>query len=480
MPHIDMPTSRCQVGLARADITPTVGTYHRMWGAALHDQSTGVHRPLTATALALKAQDAHDGPGEIVFLALDHCLFWDAEMREFLSYLEKQTGLDRSQIQVVFSHTHGAGLMDRSREKLPGGDRIAPYLQKTAETSARLIQEARSARKEAILTYSTGRCSLARHRDFYDDQTRQIVCGYNPQGPADDTVLVIRIANPAGKLLGTLVNYACHPTTLAFENTLISPDFIGALQETVEMNTQAPCIFLQGASGDLGPRHGFVGDPAVADRNGRELAFAVLSTLEALDPPDSRFRYVGPVISGATLGIWKHEPAPEHGQGRWTLENQTVALPYRADLPTLEKTRVERDEWFAEEEKARSAGDAVRVRDCRAMIERKDRLITRLQVLPPGKEFPMPVLLLQLGDAIWVGVEGEHYQILQTELRKRFPQVPLVVMTLVNGSRCFYLVPKEAYGKGIYQESVAVLAPGSLEQLIETIAERMKRLISAQ
>ena len=49
-----------------------------------------------------------------------------------------------------------------------------------------------------------------------------------------------------------MVNYACHPTTLAWENTLISPDFPGAMREVVERATAAPCVFLQGASGDLG------------------------------------------------------------------------------------------------------------------------------------------------------------------------------------------------------------------------------------
>src|SRR6202008_789756 len=103
-----------------------------------------------------------------------------------------------------------------------------------------------------------------------------------------------------------VVNYACHPTTLAWDNTLISPDFPGALREVVEQATGAPCVFLQGASGDLGPRQGFVGDTAVADRNGRQPGFAVLAALEALPPPASRFAYTGSVVSGATLGSWAH------------------------------------------------------------------------------------------------------------------------------------------------------------------------------
>src|SRR6185369_13887791 len=120
--------------------------------------------------------------------------------------------------------------------------------------------------------------------------------------------------------LATIVNYACHPTTLAWENALISPDFPGAMREVVEGTTGVPCLFLQGASGDLGPREGFVGDPAVADRNGRQLGHVALAALEALPPPGTRFEYEGPVISGATLGAWRHVPLGAESlrrQARW-------------------------------------------------------------------------------------------------------------------------------------------------------------------
>ena len=47
------PSARCYAGAARADMTPPVGMYTRMWGAALHDCHTAVHKPLLATALVI-------------------------------------------------------------------------------------------------------------------------------------------------------------------------------------------------------------------------------------------------------------------------------------------------------------------------------------------------------------------------------------------------------------------------------------------
>src|SRR5579862_9202720 len=58
---VPTPTSRLKVGHARAEITPPVGIYHRMWGAARHDRATGVHRSLLGDVLVLAALDG-DAP----------------------------------------------------------------------------------------------------------------------------------------------------------------------------------------------------------------------------------------------------------------------------------------------------------------------------------------------------------------------------------------------------------------------------------
>jgi hypothetical protein len=474
MRRIDTPQSVCRFGLARADITPPVGIYHRMWGAATHDRASGVHRPLTATACVFRSDE--DADVLQVVVALDHCLLWHKEMDALLAAVTARSGLSREQVVVAFSHTHGAGLMGLERVALPGGDLIPPYLESLGRTVAELIVQARDRMRYACIVYGTGRCSLAAQRDMWDEASRQYVCGLNPAGPADDTVVVARITDDAGQTLATFVNYACHPTTLAWENTLISPDYVGAMRDVVEQETGAPCVFLQGASGDLGPRHGFVGDAAVADRNGRQLGHAALSALNALPPAATSFHYHGPVVSGATLGTWAHvalsadelKDKSFFRRRHWTLD-----LDYRPELPTTAAAEAERTCWQAEEREALARGDMAKARDCRALVERHTRWLTRLAALPPGRSFPLPITLWRMGDAFWLAVEAEHYQLLQTALRGRLPGVPIVVMTIANGSRAAYLPTAETYGKGIYQESIAVLARGSLEKLIEALGREM-------
>lgn len=465
MPHVETPQSRCLAGVARIDITPPVGIYHRMWGAAQHDRATGVHRPLLATSLCLEELDNPDN--RCVIVALDQCLLDDAEMRMIRDAVARAVGQHPDEPRICLSHTHGSGWMSRSRGHLPGGELLGDYLDSLARRAADVAAKAAANVRPATLLFAHGRCSLAAHRDFFDERTGRFVCGFNPTGPADDTVLVARIVADAGETLGTLVNYACHPTTLAWQNTLLSPDYIGAMRETIERETHAPCVFLQGASADLGPREGFVGDAAVADRNGRQLGHAALAAVESLPPAGTAFTYSGPVLSGATLGVWRHESLSDdilQRHAQWSSTTKTLPLAYRSDLPTFAQTNEQLTFWTAEQTRA----TAERAAECRAKIEQMNRQLARLAAVV-GETFPFPFAVTCIGDAIFVFTAGELYQEFQIELRHRWPGRPVVVATNCNGWHPGYLPTAATYGRGIYQEAITTVAPGSLETLLDAV-----------
>jgi hypothetical protein len=478
---IETPQARCRAAVARCDITPPVGIYHRMWGAALHDRATGVHRPLEATLLWLEPQSPSTGEPQII-VTLDHCILDAQELHSIRQSVQRTSNVGYENILVTLSHTHGAGWMSRTRSDLPGGELLGPYLDHLAVQMGDLAREAESRVAPARIVYAAGRCNLAAHRDYLDVERERYVCGFNPAGYADDTLLLARILCDSETTLATIVNYACHPTTLAWENTLISPDWVGAMRQVIEQTEGGLCLFLQGASGDLGPREGFVGDTAVADRNGRQVGHAALSTLATLSPPGTEYRYAGPVISGTAIGTWRHEPQTDDArsrQTRWCWEQLVVELPYRHDLPTLEQTTSEQEHWLAEEARAREANDELRVRDCRAQVEQRTRQINRLKNLVPGRCYPLPLRLGILGDAIWVFVPGELYQIFQITLRERFAPHPVFVTTLTNDWQPGYIPPASSYGYEIYQEVIAATSPGCLESLLETISRRLKKLLKS-
>jgi hypothetical protein len=470
---VETPQARCLVGLARTDITPPIGIYHRMWGAAAHDRAEAIHRPLFASALWLQPISHASGNMRRILIAVDHCILEGDEQTRLRQAVAEATQTPLDQISICLSHTHGSGWTSRARADLPGGELIGPYLDRLAGQLAELAIAARGTLAPATITFGHGRCKLAAHRDYWDEQAGRFVCGFNPDGPADDTLLIGRITDDAGAIRAVLVNYACHPTTLAWDNRAISPDWIGAMRETIETVAGGICVFFQGASGDLGPREGFVGDSAVADRNGRQVGYAALAALEALPPAGTHFAYSGPIISGTWIGTWRHELLDEQAlsnESIWRWKRQVVDLIYRPELPSIEETDRERAKFEALEREARATGDPARQRECRAKVEQMTRQLTRLKSLPPGKTYPCQVTAGQLGDSLWVLVPGELYQVFQTTLRQRFAPHPVIVATLTNDWHPGYIPAAASYGYGIYQDEIAAVAPGSLETLLESVS----------
>ena len=70
--------------------------------------------------------------------------------------------------------------MDLSRQELPGGELIAPYLAEIGQKIADACLSLSDALIPAWLTAGTGNCGLATNRDFFDLEREGFVCGFNP------------------------------------------------------------------------------------------------------------------------------------------------------------------------------------------------------------------------------------------------------------------------------------------------------------
>lgn len=432
------------IGVARMDITPPIGIHARCWGAAKHDVPTGVHRPLTLTTITF---ERHRLDTPLVLMSAD-LMSWrsrDAEAAVIGKILE-ESRLPRENLMFCLTHTHAAPSVRREDADKPGGALIEAYQQQLVRTSLGSIREAQVSKCNATLTWAYGRCDLAANRDFAEPGGSRVLCGFNPEGQADDTLLVGRICDDTGKIVATIVNYACHPTTLAWENTLLSPDFVGAMREGVETHAGSPCLFLQGVSGELAPAEQYVGDPSVADRHGRRLGFAVLSTLEGMAPPGTQLKYQGVMESGAPLAMWRPEKVP--ASTTLSAKTRDVELP----LKPMPSARELEEHW-------RACDDPV-------LKERLWRKLGVRRVVGDGETSPMPLFVWRLGDACLVGQPNEAYSQFQIELRRAFPDRAIAVMNLVNGS-AGYLPPSEMYDRDCYQVTQSPFSRGSLENLIQ-------------
>jgi len=127
-------------------------------------------------------------------------------------------------------------------------------------------------------------------------------------------------------------------------------------------------------------------------------------------------------------------------------------------------------DWQRQQREADARGDTLAARDLGARAERARRWLGRMQDLPQGGTYRMRCWVYRLGDAFWVASGGEPYSALQVELRRRFPQHPILCSPLAGDMQVAYLLSAERYGRGLYQEEPSILAPGCLEQLTGALA----------
>lgn len=450
--RIRIPRTRARLGVARRDITPPVGIRAKNWGPADWERSEGAHRPFELTALAVIAGDERPR----LLLAVDGT-WWRrvADEQGVRGAILSGLGLDPDQLMLSLSHTHAGAVLCAADAHLPGGELIPGYLEALSAAGVAAGREALDSAVPGLIEWTTGTCTLAADREL--DVDERALVGYNPAAVADDTVTIGRLSVD-GAVRGTLVNYACHPTTLAWQSREVSPDYVGAMREIVESATGAPCLFVQGASGELAPREQYTGDVAVADRHGRSLGHAVLAALDALPAPGEELTLDGVVESGAPLAIWAGRAA-DGGEGS-AGSVTSVELPLR-DLPTLDELA---EEW--------------KDIDPRSREERLGRARNLREGYIDGPTVSHPVWAWRLGDAVIVGHPGEAYSRLQTTLRARFPESPIVVMNLTNGPGFVYLPTRDAYDRGAYQAWQTPLAPGALDLLEEHAVEVVAALLT--
>lgn len=250
--------SGLRAGAAKQDITPPIG--FPMWGyGARHDMpSVGVHDPLYARALVLEA----DGR-RIALVGLD---LGRAPTRHSMAAIRARVkaGAGIDHVFLVGSHTHHGPVIEI--DTWP--DKKRPYTRELEEKLSAVILEAAKQLRPARLGVAAKEVGWNRNRHSKRDDK-----------PVDRELLVLRVEDRAGKPIAHAVNFAAHPTMHDAKMLEFSADFPGAMAGLVEKETGVPCLFLQGASGDLSANAGAERGP---ERFGQALGREVLELTKRL------------------------------------------------------------------------------------------------------------------------------------------------------------------------------------------------------
>jgi neutral ceramidase len=241
-----------RAGAATVDITPPLG--FAMWGyAARKDQpSVGVRDPLRARALVLVAGDTR-----LALVSLDLGRGPTRASMTVIRQRLKGTGLDH--IFLVASHTHHGPVLEL--DNWPSEKKS--YVHELERKITDVVLNAANHVKPARLGLASKQTNLNRNRHSKRDDA-----------PIDRELLVMRVEDCEGNAIAHAVNFAAHPTLRDIAERRFSADYPGVLADLVEKETKAPCLFLQGAAGDLSAKLSGGGG---ADKFGQALGQEVLA-----------------------------------------------------------------------------------------------------------------------------------------------------------------------------------------------------------
>ncbi|MFO0815851.1 MAG: neutral/alkaline non-lysosomal ceramidase N-terminal domain-containing protein [Gemmatales bacterium] len=221
-----------QAGFAQRDITPEVGKDKPpvyMAGFGQNRIATGVQDPLFARAVVLS-----DGTNKIALVSLDIVGFFYPNALNVRNALPGYT-------HVVVSSTHNHEGPDTmglwGPNPLKNGINLE-YLKRVEQEAIAAVQAA-----EKNLADCTAKYGTVRAPELLIDSREPYIL--------HDDLYALQFTKTDGKPLGILINWHCHPETLADKNTKISADYVGYCCEALEKSHGCPIAYFTGTVGGL-------------------------------------------------------------------------------------------------------------------------------------------------------------------------------------------------------------------------------------
>ena len=448
------PNFSGKIGFARADMTPAIGIYSKNWGASTKSILTKNHSPIMIHVVTFSSSE-----GQYVLATFDLVTFpnhLEYTPKSLIASISKEFEIPEANIILHCTHTHSGPSVDINRAQEPGGEKILPFLESLKANLMKAIKASILNEEEAVLEWETGTSPLATNRDFMNND--RVVVGFNPVIEADQTLLVGRVTNSNCQEMFYLVHYACHPTTLAWDNEHFSSDYVGVLRSTVEKLSGKPCVFLLGSAGDQAPKNQYKGDTNWAEKNGKILAYSAMSLIESMNAPQKQISFSRVVESGAPLAVW--DQIDYRAQANTKSEIINLSLKIKDSYPKM----------------AQLLDQKAKCKD-HFLLERINRSISLRKAIGDVDQLESPLWVWQLGRTFMIAVPNEAYSYLQKTLREDFPEYAVLPLNLANGAQS-YLPHQQQYDRlDTYAVWVALFERGSLEIVYEAIKSSIQNMI---
>ncbi len=408
-----------QAGAAKIDITPAEGAQLPMSGyAGRTDGFKGIHDHIYARAIVVG-----DGAKFAAIVAWELIGVPTNVWEELSRRIAKETGISPENLLLAAVHDHSApspaGMYGNNSPK------SVEYTKTLEDATVEAIRKAKENLQPARIGVGTSKAYVNINRREYSP-VRGWWLGYNPDGPSDKTVAVIRLDALSGKPIAFLINYPVHAVVMGPDNYQISGDIAGATSRFVEN-------YYRGKPED-NPRS----DAGAKMRRRKE------------------------EFTEGVVAVWTSGAAGDQNP---------ISEARNSDF-----TLVDALGTMLGEQSVRAAG-AVHTTD-RARIWGKQEVITcpgrKLEAGPrPRKEYKwedsdpvnIRLSLLMINDIALAGVSGEPLTMIYQHLKKESPFSHTIMVANANGSSG-YIPDDDAYGQISYEIASSRLKPDCAENAI--------------
>lgn len=462
-----MGTLQLAAGFGAADITPQPGIALSGFIFRENKPSEGVDDPLVVRVLALR----QDGPIYLL-ISLEVLAIAAALETLLLDALTAALGpaVQRAHILLTATHTHSAPpTSPLEGESAPDQDYWRLLCERTAQAAVEAVHSLRPATLWAA-SYRVPGHTINRRALLADGRVSMALApdGFVlERGPVDDTLTALVFRDATGATIGAVLHFACHGTTVCTQR--IGGDVPGALARRVGELVGGPCLYVQGATGDVGP---------LAVSAGRAEMLAWLAPFLAhLEPLPERLLPVDGVpvrLAGTDLDL-DYQPLPP----------RAATLRRIADFERIAQGDVESPDL---QETIRLLGNLMNITPGQrpdaqkaayasmALANAERRVLAAIDAGTPPAPCRARVSLLRIGAVALAGVSAEVFAITGFRIRalsRRFGLLPVSYAAPIVG----YVPDRDSLAKGGYEvddawrfyRHPAPFAPDSEDRIVATV-----------